>query len=194
MTAVQRNTSLPPNPLEQRLVVDPPVPHSRTPLHASVNINTMSYSQPLLAPQPVVPRPLFTSRPIPPLLSHSISTPTYPASSSFPIPLPHSHSLSNKARPKPLKKPSTSTPTKHKSVQLSLEVKVERAKGFHAFFVPLARSLPPAPPSSPVLHPREEGDGAMASPKGVERREERSKSSEERSKDGEAEGMEVDAE
>ena len=30
-------------------------------------------------------------------------------------------------------------------------MKVEKAKGFHAFFVPLGKSLPPAPPSSPVL-------------------------------------------
>jgi hypothetical protein len=39
-------------------------------------------------------------------------------------------------------------------VQDRLEVKVERAKGFHAFFVPLARALPPAPPTSPVLGQR----------------------------------------
>lgn len=31
---------------------------------------------------------------------------------------------------------------------------MERAKGFHAFFVPLARAQPPAPPSSPVLGQR----------------------------------------
>lgn len=49
------------------------------------------------------------------------------------------------------KKVSSTTTNKVKSVQVSLEVKVERSRGFHAFFVPLARSLPPAPPSSPVF-------------------------------------------
>lgn len=48
-------------------------------------------------------------------------------------------------------KKMSSTTGKHKSVQVSLEVKVERSRGFHAFFVPLARSMPPAPPSSPVF-------------------------------------------
>lgn len=45
----------------------------------------------------------------------------------------------------------SSTTGKHKNVQVALEVKVERSRGFHAFFVPLARSMPPAPPSSPVF-------------------------------------------
>jgi hypothetical protein len=49
------------------------------------------------------------------------------------------------------KKSCGSNPGKQRNVQASLEAKVERAKGFHAFFVPLARTLPPAPPSSPVL-------------------------------------------
>lgn len=48
-------------------------------------------------------------------------------------------------------KKMSSTTGKHKSVQVSLEVKVERSRGFHAFFVPLARAMPPAPPSSPVF-------------------------------------------
>lgn len=48
-------------------------------------------------------------------------------------------------------KKMSSTTGKHKSVQVALEVKVERSRGFHAFFVPLARSMPPAPPSSPVF-------------------------------------------
>ena len=61
------------------------------------------------------------------------------------------------SRPKPTKKMSSSN-SKHKTVQVSLEVKVERAKGFQAFFVPLARNLPPAPPSSPVLAHREPGE------------------------------------
>jgi len=39
-------------------------------------------------------------------------------------------------------------------VQVDLKVKVERAGCFQAFFVPLARTLPPAPPSSPVLGQR----------------------------------------
>jgi hypothetical protein len=30
---------------------------------------------------------------------------------------------------------------------------VEKSKGFHAFFVPLGRGVPAAPPSSPVLGP-----------------------------------------
>lgn len=74
----------------------------------------------------------------------------------------HTHSLpttpipkasSSKPRPKmPLvKKPSCSTRDKRHEVQHNLETKVEKSKGFHAFFVPLGRSLPPAPPSSPVL-------------------------------------------
>ncbi|WWC62510.1 uncharacterized protein I303_105106 [Kwoniella dejecticola CBS 10117] len=51
---------------------------------------------------------------------------------------------------KPLKKSSGSTNQKQKNVQMSLELKVEKAKGFHAFFVPLCKNLPPAPPCSPV--------------------------------------------
>lgn len=55
------------------------------------------------------------------------------------------------ARPKPLKK-SSSTNGKHRNVQMSLEVKVEKAKGFHSFFVPHCKGgVPPAPPCSPVL-------------------------------------------
>jgi hypothetical protein len=50
-----------------------------------------------------------------------------------------------------VKKPSCSTRDKRNDVQQNLEAKVEKSKGFHAFFVPLGRSLPPAPPSSPVL-------------------------------------------
>lgn len=35
---------------------------------------------------------------------------------------------------------------------MSLEVKVEKAKGFHSFFVPHCKGgVPPAPPCSPVL-------------------------------------------
>ena len=113
------------------------------------------------------------SSPIPPYLTHSTS---YPASSSHIITTPTStlaakpqpHSLSTKgtslARPSPCKKPSSSTIAKQKSVQLSLELKVERAKGFHAFFVPLARTLPPAPPSSPVLAARQIGPNELDTP------------------------------
>ncbi|WWC70720.1 uncharacterized protein I206_104671 [Kwoniella pini CBS 10737] len=43
-----------------------------------------------------------------------------------------------------------STNQKQKNVQMSLELKVEKAKGFHSFFVPLCKNLPPAPPCSPV--------------------------------------------
>jgi hypothetical protein len=58
----------------------------------------------------------------------------------------------NGGRPRiPNKKPSHSTRDKSRDVQSSLEKQVEKAKGFHAFFVPLGKNLPPAPPSSPVL-------------------------------------------
>jgi hypothetical protein len=88
-------------------------------------------------------------------------TPTQAQSSSSSSPAPH---ILNQSHLKPCrpkisanKKPTSSSNQKTKSVQKSLEVKVERAKGFHAFFVPLARSMPPAPPSSPVLRPRDSG-------------------------------------
>ena len=32
---------------------------------------------------------------------------------------------------------------------------MEKSKGFHAFFVPLGRGVPAAPPSSPVLAPQD---------------------------------------
>ncbi|WVR06428.1 hypothetical protein IAU60_003459 [Kwoniella sp. DSM 27419] len=91
--------------------------------------------------------------------SHSVpSTPSYPPSRPTLSPS-HAQSYSpvqsqsmTSRRPKPLKKPSASTSNKQRNVQMSLEVKVEKARGFHAFFVPLCKNLPPAPPSSPVLH------------------------------------------
>ncbi|OCF37218.1 hypothetical protein I316_01125 [Kwoniella heveanensis BCC8398] len=89
---------------------------------------------------------------------HTISLPTTPAaaggssSSSRPqLNSSQSHSQSQRfGRPRPIKKPSGSTSHKQRNVQMSLEVKVEKAKGFHAFFVPLCKGLPPAPPCSPV--------------------------------------------
>lgn len=95
--------------------------------------------------------------------SPAYATPT--ASSSSTPKLQHSSSTSMKSRPKlPHKKPSCSTRDKRADVQLNLEMKVEKAKGFHAFFVPLGKSLPPAPPSSPVLGsthpPRQAADGS----------------------------------
>lgn len=38
-------------------------------------------------------------------------------------------------------------------------MKVEKAKGFHAFFVPLGKGVPAAPPSSPVLGARNPTSG-----------------------------------
>lgn len=108
-------------------------------------------------PNPVTfQRPMFSSSfSSPAACSFNSTTSSAPASASgSPSPPPTflkpSHSLSKKHRPQMPKKMSSTT-GKHKSVQVSLEVKVERSKGFHAFFVPLARSMPPAPPSSPVL-------------------------------------------
>lgn len=135
---------------------------------------TMSCSPSLFAPQPILQqqllsRPIFSPPyPTQPIETQPIRTLSYTFNlSSTPSPSSSSSSHSPKPQPqtptytlsKPLhtrpktatKKPCASTPHKQKSVQMSLEVKVERAKGFHAFFVPLARSMPPAPPSSPVL-------------------------------------------
>ncbi|WWC88713.1 uncharacterized protein L201_003626 [Kwoniella dendrophila CBS 6074] len=80
--------------------------------------------------------------------SSSSSRPTFRQSQSQQIPL--ISSSSSISRPKVLKKSSGSTTQKQKNVQMSLELKVEKAKGFHAFFVPLCKNLPPAPPCSPV--------------------------------------------
>ncbi|WVQ83204.1 hypothetical protein IAT38_005343 [Cryptococcus sp. DSM 104549] len=115
-----------------------------------------SYSSPFTPPTQPTPIPSFASSPHTPQPPHMLPTPA-PSSSpspptSRPAPPPPSHSNSHRlARPKPLKKPSASTGNKHRSVQMSLEVKVEKAKGFHAFFVPLCKGgVPPAPPCSPV--------------------------------------------
>ncbi|WVQ96456.1 hypothetical protein IAU59_003561 [Kwoniella sp. CBS 9459] len=106
---------------------------------------------------------------------YPISMPTTPAvaSSSQSQSRPHvtpSQSQSHKfGRPRPIKKPSGSTSHKQRNVQMSLEVKVEKAKGFHAFFVPLCKGLPPAPPCSPVhshgsLAKTNGGNDALSSP------------------------------
>lgn len=115
-------------------------------------------STPMYHPHPQYPSNVAFH--LPPPLLHSASS---SSSSAFPQSINTSPSSStrppvqvgscSRSRPKPFKKLSSSTnPQKHKTVQMSLEVKVEKAKGFReAFFVPLARNLPPAPPSSPVL-------------------------------------------
>ncbi|UOH80813.1 hypothetical protein LQV05_003472 [Cryptococcus neoformans] len=80
------------------------------------------------------------------------TAPSSPGDSPSGATVSQSHSQARRlARPKPLKK-SSSTNGKHRNVQMSLEVKVEKAKGFHAFFVPHCKGgVPPAPPCSPVL-------------------------------------------
>ncbi|CAD6567521.1 MAG: hypothetical protein TREMPRED_003686 [Tremellales sp. Tagirdzhanova-0007] len=129
--------------------------HTTPPLHPTDAHNRLCSEQ-SVTPQPASPRPVLTSDkayepiPHPPLQT---------------TPCPCDSSVTNKLLPRTLlskgtphitprtvwKKPSPSTPTKQKSVQLSLELKVERSRGFYPFFVPLARSMPPAPPSSPTL-------------------------------------------
>lgn len=59
----------------------------------------------------------------------------------------------------PIKK-SRSEQAKQRAVQASLENKVSLSRGF-AFFVPLGKSLPPAPPSSPVLSGRSAPCGGL---------------------------------
>lgn len=121
---------------------------------------SLCHPTPLFHPQPH--RAFTFSTPNNPLFSHHAQP---PSSSQIAPPLTHSHSSSypssssaiphtpkSKTRPKHIKKCSTTG--KQRTVQVALEVKVEKAKGFHAFFVPLARALPPAPPSSPVLGQR----------------------------------------
>ncbi|KAK8858631.1 hypothetical protein IAR55_002860 [Kwoniella newhampshirensis] len=152
-------------------------PHAHTHAHAHAQQGFYpAYSHQQTSPQshfPTLPRPAFSPAssssfsshpsPIPSLPQHtSFSAPTTPlgssSSSSTSRPAHSSHSQSQLhrtttagGRPRgPTKKPSGSTSTKQKNVQMSLEVKVEKAKGFHAFFVPLCKTLPPAPPCSPV--------------------------------------------
>lgn len=92
------------------------------------------------------------STPSPPPFYSQPSSPAAAQTSKQAAAPPLQHSTSLKCRPKlPHKKPSCSTRDKRADVQSNLEMKVEKAKGFHAFFVPLGKSLPPAPPSSPVL-------------------------------------------
>lgn len=123
--------------------------HSHAHAHPHPHRSYTSPSAPLFHPQPQRAQPTQSQLINPPPLTHSTSYASSPSSSSF----PHTPKTLT-GRPKPSKKVSTSTASKHKNVQDRLEVKVERAKGFHAFFVPLARTLPPAPPSSPVLGQR----------------------------------------
>ncbi|WVW84631.1 hypothetical protein I302_106665 [Kwoniella bestiolae CBS 10118] len=104
---------------------------------------------------------------VPPTPSTSSPRPTIPHSQSQSQRIPHSSA--SYTRPKPLKKSSGSTNQKQKNVQMSLELKVEKAKGFHAFFVPLCKNLPPPPPCSPVnghsplspQHNQTQGQGQM---------------------------------
>ncbi|CAK9780818.1 hypothetical protein CC85DRAFT_285958 [Cutaneotrichosporon oleaginosum] len=133
----------------------------------------------LFHPKPV--RPAFTSSYSTPLLPSSTGTsPTFPSTASSssagnsPSP-PHppclKPSLSFSSKPRSKSKKMSSTTGKHKNVQVSLEVKVERSRGFHAFFVPLARNMPPAPPSSPVFgQSANEQQGAYEPPKVGEER------------------------
>ena len=46
-------------------------------------------------------------------------------------------------------------------------MKVEKAKGFHAFFVPLGKGVPAAPPSSPVLGARNPSSEANGNGAGI---------------------------
>ncbi|WRT67819.1 uncharacterized protein IL334_004793 [Kwoniella shivajii] len=101
---------------------------------------------------PSQPTPIHHSHSVPstPItLTSSSSCTTITTNNSRPPVITHSQSH-RITRPKSMKKPSGSTSQKQKNVQMSLEVKVEKAKGFHAFFVPLCKNLPPAPPCSPV--------------------------------------------
>jgi len=83
------------------------------------------------------------------------SLPTTPLASSSKTPI----SSTTTKRPKALtKKNSVSTRDKRQDVQINLEAKVEKSKGFHAFFVPLGRGIPAAPPSSPVLGAQRDRD------------------------------------
>jgi hypothetical protein len=130
--------------------------------HAQPHRSYTAPSTPLFHPQPQYhpnshSSPLTTSSPqMIHSHSHSLSqthdhnpSTSYPSSSSSSF---YPHTPKTLSRPKP-KKISSST-SKHKNVQVDLKVKVERAGCFQAFFVPLARTLPPAPPSSPILGQR----------------------------------------
>ncbi|WVQ73111.1 hypothetical protein IAR50_002675 [Cryptococcus sp. DSM 104548] len=109
-------------------------------------------TRPMFASTNSTPSPISSSKPL--QAQHqsqqAYTTPSSPAFS--PRPTPHGQNASSsRLRPKALKK-SSSTSGKHRNVQMSLEVKVEKAKGFQAFFVPLCKGgVPPAPPCSPVL-------------------------------------------
>ncbi|WVN85109.1 uncharacterized protein L203_100251 [Cryptococcus depauperatus CBS 7841] len=113
--------------------------------------------------QPALTRPLFSSAyPSPTSISSSqaVPIPCLPQQQSYTVPSTpcaslsyqklHARSQSQRlVRPKPLKKASSTI--KHKNVQMSLDVKVEKAGGFHAFFVPLCKGgVPRPPPSSPT--------------------------------------------
>ncbi|ODN81637.1 hypothetical protein L202_02041 [Cryptococcus amylolentus CBS 6039] len=111
-------------------------------------------ARPLFASTNSTPSPSAFSKPLQAHQHQAYTTPSSPAFAPRPQPQPQSAS-SSRLRPKALKKSSSST-GKHRNVQMSLEVKVEKAKGFQAFFVPLCKGgVPPAPPCSPVLGHRE---------------------------------------
>ncbi|ORY24283.1 hypothetical protein BCR39DRAFT_325346 [Naematelia encephala] len=144
------------------------VPPQR-PIFTHPSPNPHSHSHSLATPPPAhhltTPPPLThthssqsffpqTPRSIPPITTPPSTNNLNPIMSR-PNPInPCSRSNSSKFNINGNKKLSASTNTKHKAVQLALEQKVDKAKGFHAFFVPLARPIPNAPPSSPVLHPQ----------------------------------------
>lgn len=118
----------------------------------------------LTSPSPSSPSPPpFYSQPSSPTEMYSVSHHEHqapgPSKPALGLGLHHTTSLNLKGkstgRPKlGHKKPSCSTRDKSREVQSSLEKQVEKAKGFQAFFVPLGKGLPAAPPSSPVLGAR----------------------------------------
>jgi hypothetical protein len=84
----------------------------------------------------------------------SFPTLTHANSYSHPSPTASSSSIPSRPRFFHKSKSSSQCKTKAQKVQINLELKVEKAKGFAAFFsvpVPSGRSVPRAPPSSPVL-------------------------------------------
>lgn len=135
----------------------------------------ISYHHPspssMTSPSPSSPSPPpFYSQPSSPTEMYSVSHHEHHPHQAVPGPsnpkppaLHHTTSLNMKGkttgRPKLGKKPSCSTRDKSRDVQSSLEKQVEKAKGFHAFFVPLGKGLPAAPPSSPVLGAHGRGAG-----------------------------------
>ena len=132
--------------------IRPPSPLYPTTTH------TKTCSQPPVTFESTFPRPLTPDYKSKPALQPRPGSTPDSSNSSHPTaafkPLPRKSLSKGTARIRAVavpKKPSPSTQAKQKSVQHSLELTVERCKGFHPAFVPLARSTPSAPPSSPLL-------------------------------------------